>query len=166
MATTTKVKKKINERSEEVLVFNKKPVSNPVTNSASISQDIPKKSRLSFFKKISLWRLGFLLLIIVSALWWGIVSVSSMNSWKAVFIDNDQVYFGKGFVIPFSSHMTLRHVYYIQNNTEGQTTVVKPLTDDVHGPHNRLSINRDHILYIQELRKDSPLGQGLTQRHK
>lgn len=133
-----------------------------------ISQIRPVKRRSRRFFLTS-----FLFAIFIIFLTWFILScISSRLAWKAVFLDSNQVYFGRFLDIPFASKITLHDVHYLKpliddvNSTttaaEGDLTVLS-IVGDVHGPKDKMTINKDHILYYQELRTDSTLYLGLNQ---
>ncbi len=94
---------------------------------------------------------------------------ASPSGYQAVFLDTNQVYFGKlsdaGAQFP-----TLRDVYYLQVNqalqpTQGKDgkTTQQQVPDislikfggELHGPTDAMRLNRDHILMVEDLRADS-----------
>lgn len=85
--------------------------------------------------------------------------------YQAVFLTNDQVYYGK---LRSWSHdqVVLTNVYYAQaaaetsTKTEGQPQyLLVKLSSHATGPQDKLYINRDHILYVEDLRPDSQIVQ-------
>jgi len=114
-------------------------------------------------KKIFLF--AFIALFIILGVGFGSVKViqsfggSSSSLYSAVFLDNSQVYFGK--VGNMSrDFMKVTDVYYFGSPstsdgvTSSDVTLVK-LGSEVHAPTDEMRINRDHILYIEELQVDS-----------
>ena len=82
------------------------------------------------------------------------------SGYQAVFLTNNQVYFGK--ITGMNSQFpTLRDIYYLQvNRTDGaqiraeDVNLVK-LGNELHGPTDEMRINRDHILLVEDLKSDS-----------
>lgn len=141
----------------------------PRTNSNTRSQPIKKRSKRFFLT-------SFLFAVFIIGLtWWILSTVSSRLTWKAVFLDSNQVYFGRFNYVPFLSTVTLHDVHYlrpltdadIQTGTstekiEGDLSVLSIL-GDVHSPKDSMIINKNHILYYQEIRPDSVLFRGLSE---
>lgn len=90
------------------------------------------------------------------------------KGYQAVFLTNNQVYFGKVQSRGFN-FITLSDIYYIQvtqdlqsqsatgsqaAGTQASINLVK-LGSELHGPQNSMKINRDHILFIEDLKPDS-----------
>ena len=115
------------------------------------------KLRIKKIKELKMVAVALVVLCIAYSI------ISSYFEWKAVFMDNGQVYFGKFINIPLVETIALRNVYYIQNGggENNQDVVVVKMRDAVHGPKNKMIINKDHILYWQELRSDSMLVQKI-----
>ena len=109
-------------------------------------------------------------------LWWGIgVFVSTDREYKAVFLNNEQVYFGK--ISPsFSfSFLNLKDVYYLQVNeqlqpvgegAQPQLVLVKLGAREIHNPQDEMLINRDHILFIEKLKPDSQVITAIKEYKK
>jgi hypothetical protein len=88
------------------------------------------------------------------------------NGYQAVFLVNNQVYFGK-LTNENSQFVTLTDIYYLQVNQQiqpaqkGQTAANNPqvnlikLGGELHGPTDEMRINRDQVLLIEDLRSDS-----------
>lgn len=96
--------------------------------------------------------------ISIVILWVLLSYIASLTAWKAVFLDNSQVYFGRYFHIPFTRFATLRDVYFLRAGaTPEEAATVVPLNNEPHGPKSLMKINVDHIIDIQILRNDSPL---------
>ncbi len=93
-------------------------------------------------------------------------------SWQAVFLTNGQTYFGH-ITKTTNNFVVLEDVYYLQAQTvppekEGeqptqQLTLAKLGQQEFHGPENEMKINRDHILFIENLRSDSQVVQTIEQ---
>jgi len=109
------------------------------------------------------------------------VSIDS-GEYHAVFLTNDQVYFGK-IAKSTSDEVVLEDVFYLLIRQPGQVQPQDPestpgaqpqqpryelrhLGDgEAHGPMDEMSINRDQILFIEPLREDGMVVQGI-QRYK
>jgi hypothetical protein len=80
------------------------------------------------------------------------------DSWQAVFLDNNQVYFGK---ISYLSNDTvyMKEVYYLQTNESektGESTLnLIKLGSEFHGPTDEMVINRSNVLFWENLKADS-----------
>ena len=95
----------------------------------------------------------------------------SPSAYKAVFLDNDQVYFGK-VANKNSKYVKLTDVYYLQVAQPSQNqygvldqpnlTLIK-LGSELHGPKDEMEIVRDHIMYIEELSNDSRVVQAIRE---
>lgn len=100
---------------------------------------------------------------------------SSKN--QAVFFAGGQVYFGKLEIID-NDHLKLSEVFYIQSGgagedaeggnpqqaTDGELQLIK-LGEEVHGPEDAMIINRDQVLFFENLKTDSRVSQ-LIQNYK
>ncbi len=107
-----------------------------------------------------------------------IASVSS-KEWQAVFLVNGQVYFGKVNAVSPKT-VALVDIYYLQvvqkplqQTQQGGTptaadqaasqelTLIK-LGNELHGPTDAMTINRDQILLTEKLKKDSKVVQAIN----
>ena len=99
------------------------------------------------------------------------------EDWKAVFLTNGQVYFGK-IKNPNSQYIELYDIYYLQvqnvpaesvqpaeqiaadgtdqTQYQQQTTLVKFGTE-IHKPKDKMFINKDHVLFYEDLNADSQI---------
>lgn len=129
-----------------------------------------KSNRFNLKKFLTKKRI-FSSIVIIVFLWIVLSILSSMSAWKAVFLDDKQVFFGKTINVPFTKFITLRRVHYV--DSQGQPTpvagslekpdiVISPLSNMVHGPKDTMKINKSHILYYEELRPDTTLVKGLN----
>ena len=87
------------------------------------------------------------------------------KTYSAVFLDNNEVYFGKisskgGDYIRLKDVYYLRVTYTTKTDDKGQEyqepnyQIVKMGTE-MHGPKDMMDITRDHMLFMQPLAKDS-----------
>lgn len=105
-------------------------------------------------------------IVIVIAIW----TIFEVKSWipsrgyHAVFLSNNQVYFGK-LSHKNNDFLRLSDIYYLQltaplqNQREvasGQPdlTLIK-LGNELHGPEDEMRINRGQVIFLEELKKDS-----------
>jgi len=97
-------------------------------------------------------------------------STSTVGSYQAVFLVNNQVYFGK-LANQNGQFPVLTDIYYLQVNqpiqpvqgaaaaaaaANPEINLVK-LGGELHGPTDMMRINRDQILLVENLRSDSNL---------
>lgn len=88
---------------------------------------------------------------------------------QAVFLTNGQVYFGvvqsKG-----DNDITLSDIYYLQSdraansaaNLDSQQDIkLIKLGNELHGPEDRMEINRQHVLFIEDLKSDSKVVKAI-----
>lgn len=101
------------------------------------------------------------------------------GEYQAVFLANGQVYFGK-IEKETSRYTILTDIYYLQMQqglqsqqlategeettpqTEPQLTLIK-LGNELHGPLDQMTINRDQILFIEGLAENSQVLQSIKQ---
>ena len=102
--------------------------------------------------------------------WQGDQNQEESEVYNAVFLDNNQVYFGK-VTQETNDYLYLTDVHYLKNEApaEGEEEgapspgfSVIPLGNEVHGPENAIMINQAHILYIETLRDDSEVVDAIT----
>lgn len=100
------------------------------------------------------------------------------NKYQAVFLANGQVYFGKLQPIGKGS-MKLTKIFYLQSqdsngggeNPQQTTTADKnvqliKLGSEVHGPEDEMVINKDQILFYENLKSDSKVAQTIDSFNK
>lgn len=124
-----------------------------------------------------------IVLIVVAAIKAGTVNVPfltginnfSGSSYEAVFLSNGQVYFGK--VSNLGSFLVkLSDVYYLiqkqplqgqeaKTTEQPEFTLIK-LGGELHGPKDEMVLNRDQILFIEELKKDSKVVTAIENSKK
>ncbi len=92
------------------------------------------------------------------------------DGYQAVFMDNNQVYFGKISKID-QKQIVLDNIYYLQvqqvqpkpeSDTQGKLTLVK-LGNEIHGPEDQMSINADHVMFWENLRDEGKVVQAIKQ---
>ena len=100
------------------------------------------------------------------------------DSYQAVFLSNGQVYFGKVRNLS-KQYVTLTDTYYLirgqsiqaqtpEGGSEEQTQTAFGLRklgeNEVHGPVDEMVINRDHILFIEEIKDSGPVVQAIKNK--
>lgn len=96
--------------------------------------------------------------------------------YQAVFLTNGQVYFGK--LDSTRSNFVLTDIYYLQVNSNLQSqekqdqtkkegaesepsfTLVQ-LGDELHQPESKMVINKDHVLFWENLKSDSRVVEAI-----
>lgn len=112
-------------------------------------------------RKGLLWVIALVVIAIIVL--WQLDVVPGRAGYQAVFLSNNQVYFGK-LSRESSSYPVLRDIYYLRITTQLQPTnpnaqqqqvnLVK-LGNELHGPEDEMRINRNHILFIEDLKSES-----------
>lgn len=123
-----------------------------------------------------------LIILVVILGWWflggrnktGLFTNPSISSdYQAVFLTNNQVYFGK-LTRSNDDYAVLTDIFYLQVDQPLQpsqpaspaggpnpnVSLIK-LGSELHGPADRMEINRDQILFIENLRPDSQVVKGI-----
>jgi len=112
-------------------------------------------------------KLVFLVALIL-LVWAGSCYISSRTTWRAVFLENNQVYFGKLSYIPFWPTARLTDVYYLQVNQlqpeqpNSNISLIK-LGNEIHGPKDAMTIPVFKILFWEDLRSDSQVVKLITE---
>ncbi len=122
-----------------------------------------------------MWVLIGIIVIVAVVLWWkgafGFVNGNS-GAFQAVFLTNGQVYFGK-LANAKSQYPVLREVYYLQvtqplqpKDQNAQTApnlnLIK-LGGELHGPMDEMFINRDQIIFYEDMKTDSQVVTAIRQ---
>jgi len=95
------------------------------------------------------------------------------SEWQAVFLSNNQVYFGKIVKIT-DKEIVLRDIYYLQSAqllqgpkethiVSAQAPFLVKLGSELHGPYDEMRINRGQVLFIEDLKSDSPVMEAIKQ---
>lgn len=108
--------------------------------------------------------LAILIILLVSLVSSRIVK-QKKQIWRAVFLTNNQVYFGKFLYLPFWSTIKLTDIYYLQVNQplqENETSAEPPpdikvikFGNEIHGPRDKMIIPKPQIIFWEDLRDDS-----------
>ena len=136
----------------------------------------PRKSRAGMIIGLIL---GFVLLAAGIGGYW-FLSRSQLSTqidsgkYQAVFLSSGQVYFGKLTAVD-SQYLKLSGVFYIQSqqdaaSEEDQITAQEStgmqlikLGEEVHGPEDTMIINRDQMLFFENLKSDGKVTQLIRQ---
>ncbi len=112
-----------------------------------------------------------IVLIIVAVYFVFIRSAPNNNQYQAVFLDNNQVYFGK-IQNRSGKYLTLVDVYYFGKDplpalgqADSDDIVLVKLGSEMHGPVDKMEILENHILYIERLTDDSRVVKAI-EKHK
>lgn len=122
---------------------------------------------------IKTWQWVLLVVVIVVVVAAGIIGVATYRSaratqFQAVFLTNEQVYFGQ-IVRQSPSTIVLRSVYYLKvkqpldevaKDQAADLTLVK-LGNELHGPTDEMRISRDQVIFTEVLRSDSRVVQAI-----
>ena len=85
------------------------------------------------------------------------------NVYQAVFLTNDQIYFGRLKNIS-PDYLILSDVYYVKVNDGGAGQLVKLGEGEPHGPRGEMIINKDQVLFWENLNFDSPVVKAIQQK--
>lgn len=100
-------------------------------------------------------------------LWWTTKSLTS-DDYHAVFLTNGQVYFGK-LASKRGDYLVLTDIYYLQANkaiqpgveVDKQDMALVKLGNELHGPKDRMEINKDQVLFIEDLGETSKVMEAI-----
>ncbi len=108
------------------------------------------------------------------------VEQGASSGYQAVFLSNGQVYFGKLSGMT-ASYATLKDIYYLQVTTppnadgsqlnqqqaqqQQQLSLVK-LGQELHGPVDEMKINRDQVLFYEDMREDGRVMTAIREYQK
>ena|SRR5258708_27865011 len=113
------------------------------------------------------WFIPFFFILLLGAVLFIVVATRPKRdiSYVAVFLDNGQVYFGTMRILDKET-VSLKNVYYFAANTStekdqtktstvsGEFALIK-LGGELHEPKDEMTINRDHIVFWEELQNTS-----------
>jgi cytoskeletal protein RodZ len=146
-----------------------------------------KKRELTMWAQIVLL---VVVVVVVAAVTWWVVTVhnnSNTNSessavntseYQAVFLTNGQVYFGKLKVVN-PNYLKLTNIYYLQvqstssdttsasqlsastSGTSGNNVQLVKLGNELQGPENMMAINREQVLFWENLKPSGKVTQAI-----
>ena len=110
----------------------------------------------------------------------GSTEQQASSGYQAVFLSNGQVYFGKLSGMT-ASYATLKDIYYLQVTTpptpdgsqlnqqqaqqQQQLSLVK-LGEELHGPVDEMKINRDQVLFYEDIKEDGRVMKAIREYQK
>lgn len=98
------------------------------------------------------------------------------GQYQAVFFTNGQVYFGKLQTLN-GGYMKLTDIFYLQTQTAASSTTKNlqdtsnqtssdvqliKLGNEIHGPNDEMIINKDQILFFENLKKDGKVAESIA----
>ncbi len=94
----------------------------------------------------------------------------SSDAWQAVFLSNGQVYFGH-VVSTTPTTVVLQDIYYLQASGPLQAGAEQQQKDlalvklgaELHGPTDEMRINREQVLFVEDLKDDSKVVSAIEQ---
>jgi len=120
--------------------------------------------------------IGLILLIVFNFFFYSTKSYSRLTNWvdpqkyQAVFLSNGQVYFGRVDDIN-SETLILTDVYYLksyqalqageENREPAENFTLVKLGNEIHGPEDGMSINLDHVIFVENLKSDSKVMEAI-----
>lgn len=92
---------------------------------------------------------------------WCLGKLLKQGGYQAVQLSDGRMYFGR-LENPWSQYVRITDVYYFQSTEAGtgEMTLIK-LGKEAHGPEDKLEINREHVLFIQDLKSDSKVVKAI-----
>lgn len=160
------------------------PVSEPPkpVHRAPVQHHRAEKEKKSLFKRL-MWPIIGLVVVLLGTAGW--LAWSNMNAgapgidgskYQAVFFENGQIYFGKLQSLD-SDHMKLTDIFYLQSqatdkdatNPQASSTdqssnsnmqLIK-LGEEIHGPEDEMIINKDQVLYYENLKDGGKVAQSI-----
>ena len=125
--------------------------------------DIPRPTRRGWRRKLVS---SSIIVVAILAFFYIWSVLTSGFAWRAVFLSNNQVYFGHFWNVPFAGTITLHNVYYLQVTQPGQQLsgqqdqsqlkLIK-LGNEIHGPTDEMVIPMSQVLFWETLRSDSAI---------
>lgn len=121
------------------------------------------------------WAALIIVIVVAGSWFWRQNNISGFDKdYQAVFLSNGQVYFGR-IAKQNKSEVVLEEIYYLQvtrplqqtqegqeqANPQGELSLVK-LGNELHGPTDAMHVNREQILFIEDLKDDSNVSQAIT----
>ncbi|HEY8999599.1 MAG TPA: hypothetical protein VIM53_04780 [Candidatus Saccharimonadales bacterium] len=145
----------------------------PAPKKGLMRMDTETPKWLRVISVILLFSLTVVVVGVVGLLHYGNINENKLvdtSKYQAVFLNNNQVYFGKIKAIN-SKYVDLQDIFYLNNqSTQGSSTTssststntslqLVKLGCEVHGPYDEMVINADQVTFWENLRSD---GQVVT----
>ncbi|MGB3945268.1 MAG: hypothetical protein WBK76_00305 [Candidatus Saccharimonadales bacterium] len=135
------------------------------------SHPVKKKSRLK--KPLIIAAVVVAAVLVLAGLWFvqsrtSVASTIDGAKYQAVFFTNGQVYFGKLKALN-DDYMRMTDIYYLQAKSseenksnpqeasaqDASNVQLVKLGSEIHGPDDEMVVNKDQILFFENLKKDS-----------
>jgi hypothetical protein len=111
--------------------------------------------------------------------WWGVTSMSSADGikkgqYQAVFLSNGQVYFCK-LSNASATYIDCTDIYYLQvqqsvqpadKNAQTPQVSLAKLGSELHGPEDQMKINRDQVLFWENLKDNSKVVEAIKKNQQ
>jgi hypothetical protein len=103
----------------------------------------------------------------------GASSAIKGGQYQALFLTNGQVYFGKLSNVD-DKYVRLTDIYYLQvqqnvqpadSKTQPQVSLAK-LGSELHGPEDQMEVNRDQVLFWENLKNDGKVVKAIQENQK
>jgi len=149
-------------------------------NRAQAAHARPTKSSIPDGKKWVMVLIAILLVVVLFGAAWGVVKMATADAgikkdkYQAVFLTNGQVYFCKLKSIT-ELYVDCSDIYYLQvqqnvqpadkNAQQSQVSLAK-LGSELHGPDDEMHINRDQVLFWENLKDDGKVVTAIHQNAK
>lgn len=131
------------------------------------------------FKKPFVFLIGLLLIAIVALGSWSLLNNRNStgiekDSYQAVFLTNNQVYFGK-LTNATGDYLTMTDIFYLQVQQTVQSSKADTTTDtsgsdnvkliklgnELHGPKDRMQISAKQVLFWENLKADGKVAKAI-----
>lgn len=109
--------------------------------------------------------LGIVILVVLLGWFGNFGNGIDENTYQAVFLDNNQIYFGKLSKVS-GPYLMLEDIYYMRENPKEAKTDLTLLKygEEIHQPQDVMFINRDHVLLWQNLKPEGKMVQLIYQQ--
>lgn len=116
-------------------------------------------------RSVSLVLLGILLLAILFVGFKDDGEKVDTSTYQAVFFENSQLYFGKLSNVS-GQYLKLSDIYFFRSNPKDSAADLSLIKygEELHQPQDVMSINRDQVLYWQNLRSEGRIVQLIYQQ--
>ncbi len=157
------------------------PANTQSTNHAAASHGRRGRPGKSWLRIVSVVLL-FCITVLIVALVWSIVLTKptpendfvNTSELQAVFLNGGQVYFGNITDLN-GSYLRMNNIYYLQVNQQVQPNTSKnsnqqinlvKLGCELHGPEDEMVINRDQVMFWENLKKDGQVTKAVIKYHQ
>lgn len=160
------------------------PSRNTEENTAVVAEESPMLSRKARQSqensKMRLPKKFFVslvvLLLALVAVWWlfgrsaGLPSFIDTSKYQSVLLANNNAFYGKVKEMT-ADHVVLEDVFYIQQPTDAQDETAASkfelikLGNEMHGPYDKMLINRSQVVYVENLKDDGKVAQTIKTYH-